>query len=646
MPIDSSLLAPYQDPIAAQTRGFNYADQIAQSASKYKAGSQYAAGDYSGAAATQAQAGDIPQAQQTQQFAQQTAAKGQAYIAQALPVFAKIAEAHANDPDKGAAALGDAFDHIAPEAQALTGANPQSLAAFRQSLVSDPRGTLARLQAQVPTEYKTAGDTLYQFRNGVNTGQFEGAKFIPFTAGGGIAQVGGGTGGAPAPAGGLQQPGVAAPVAPGGSSPAPSGQLIAAADPNAMHAVESGGNPNAVSPRGAMGVSQVMPATASDPGYGVAPARDNSPAELQRVGDQTLAAYTQHYGNPTLGHIAYNWGPGNTDKWLAAGGKFSQLPSETQDYLGRIAVAQAVPQQGGQQQPQSGQQPGQPNVQILRQPQPVWHPPTPEELKQYPGAVAMNVNGEPKYPPASQVAANMTTDQLQPFVDNLKAGGALPTSLARNPAAYAKVLQIARDQGVSMQDVLANQGTRKATQATFQQVSTRYAMVQTQEQAFNNSLALAQQKIQALGNQAGGKFLLNFKNYLKTGVIGDPATGAAINAVDTAMNEYAKIIEGSTGAGGSSVSARADAQNMLSAADNLPAFMEKVGVLKADAGYKIGALKDQYDTLQGALHSIGEGKPQAAPSNDGTPTVSSPAAALKLAPGTKFRTPDGRVKIR
>lgn len=644
------------DPVAAQAQAYSYADKVRQNAAGYQAGAQYAKGDLTGAAQTQAQAGDIPQAQATQQYSQQTAAKGQAYIAQALPVFQKIAEVHANDPDKGAAALSAAFDHIAPEAQAVTGATPQALAAFKNALVSDPTGTISRLQAQVPTEFKSVGDDLITFKNGQPLNRYTGTKTATAGPGQTVIQYGGSQqpmgqsspqAATDAPAG---PPSVAAPAA---AAPATqSASLIPAVDTGAMHAVESRGNPNAVSPVGAMGVSQVMPATAADPGFGVAPAKDNSPAELQRVGDQTLAAYTAHYGNPVLGHIAYNMGPGATDKWLAAGGDFANLPAQTQTYLGRIAVAQAVPQRGSGQQPGPQAQPQQPGPQgangarVLYQGAPPFRAPTPDELKQYPGATQINsATGEVKYPPASQVAANMTADQLQPFVDNLKAGGALPQSLARNPAAYAKVLQLAGAQGVSMQDVLANQGNRKATQQTFQQVSNRYAMVQTQEQAFNNSLALAQQKIQALGNNGGGKFALAFKNYLQTGIAGDPATGAAINAVDTAMNEYAKIIEGSTGQGGSSVAARQDANQMLSAADNLPSFLEKVGVLKADAGYKIGALRDQYNTLSGALHSIGEGAP--AQSDAGNiPTINTPAEALKLAPGTKFRTPDGRVKIR
>jgi hypothetical protein len=106
--------------------------------------------------------------------------------------------------------------------------------------------------------------------------------------------------------------------------------------------VESGGDPNAVSPKGARGVMQVMPNTQKDPGFGVAAAKDDSPAELQRVGEDYYAAMQKKYGNDTLAAIAYNMGPGATDDWLSKGGDFNKLPAETQSYIGKVYTANAL----------------------------------------------------------------------------------------------------------------------------------------------------------------------------------------------------------------------------------------------------------------------------------------------------------------
>jgi hypothetical protein len=86
------------------------------------------------------------------------------------------------------------------------------------------------------------------------------------------------------------------------------------------------------SPKGAMGEMQVMPGTARDPGFGIRPAREGDADDLARVGREYFAKMLERYGDPKLAAIAYNWGPGNADKWLMAGADPSRLPEETRRY--------------------------------------------------------------------------------------------------------------------------------------------------------------------------------------------------------------------------------------------------------------------------------------------------------------------------
>lgn len=108
----------------------------------------------------------------------------------------------------------------------------------------------------------------------------------------------------------------------------------------AVEFVESRGDVNAVSPKGAVGPMQTMPETLRDPGYGVRPAKDGSVAELRRVGEEYLDAMTGKYGMKG-GLAAYNWGPGNWEAALKrAGGDvekaLASAPAETRAYVPKV----------------------------------------------------------------------------------------------------------------------------------------------------------------------------------------------------------------------------------------------------------------------------------------------------------------------
>lgn len=85
---------------------------------------------------------------------------------------------------------------------------------------------------------------------------------------------------------------------------------------------ESGFNPNARSPAGAIGIAQIMPGTAR--GWGVDP---TNPDAALRAAARNMAKYVKQFGSIKNALIAYNAGPG------AVG---HGLPAETQNYLQTI----------------------------------------------------------------------------------------------------------------------------------------------------------------------------------------------------------------------------------------------------------------------------------------------------------------------
>jgi|HubBroStandDraft_4_1064222.scaffolds.fasta_scaffold31513_2 hypothetical protein len=114
--------------------------------------------------------------------------------------------------------------------------------------------------------------------------------------------------------------------------------------------MESNGNPAAIGPNvpgqgTAKGSMQVMDATNLDPGYGVTPAKDDSPEERARVGHDYALALLAHYADPTKALAAYNDGPGNVDSAVASAGPnwLAQMPPQTKAYVahGTQLLAQA-----------------------------------------------------------------------------------------------------------------------------------------------------------------------------------------------------------------------------------------------------------------------------------------------------------------
>ena len=93
------------------------------------------------------------------------------------------------------------------------------------------------------------------------------------------------------------------------------------------------------SSKGARGITQVMPATGRNPGYGVSPLANDSKEEYLRFGRDYFAAMLKEFDGDTQKALAaYNAGPGAVKNAVASHGAnwLSAMPGETQAYVPSI----------------------------------------------------------------------------------------------------------------------------------------------------------------------------------------------------------------------------------------------------------------------------------------------------------------------
>ena len=105
----------------------------------------------------------------------------------------------------------------------------------------------------------------------------------------------------------------------------------------AVEGAESGGNVNAVSPKGARGPMQILPSTFNEWAgkLGISNPDINNPEQNRMVGDAYLSWLSDKYGGNTARALAgYNWGPDNANKpdWI------EKMKPETKSYLGNVLV--------------------------------------------------------------------------------------------------------------------------------------------------------------------------------------------------------------------------------------------------------------------------------------------------------------------
>lgn len=125
---------------------------------------------------------------------------------------------------------------------------------------------------------------------------------------------------------------------PGGFDPFAAASVLPPGVMPSLIAVESSGNPNAVSSKGAAGLTQLMPGTARE--VGVSDVFD--PAQNVAGGRAYLEKMMGQFGNLDDALAGYVWGPGNMRLWVASGRDPARMPQQVRDYIAKVKSGMAT----------------------------------------------------------------------------------------------------------------------------------------------------------------------------------------------------------------------------------------------------------------------------------------------------------------
>lgn len=373
---------------------------------------------------------------------------------------------------------------------------------------------------------------------------------------------------------------------------------------DAVRQVESGGNPNAVSPKGAEGAFQLVPATASSVGV----VNPFDPQQAQAGATTLLNQLHQRFGNNTQAIIAaYNAGQPRVAAALArSAGVPSMIPGVT-TLPQAMAMQSAKPAAASK--PDVIQQRSQEFDELAKATDANYGP----EYKQ----AYMETGSMPTLnPEASYNAAwkYLLTGQQQRLYGS---SGAADMTMVQNMAA-----KIAKENGISPGDMESQAGREKALNASLVNIQKQGDVMDRQMAAMHNNMAVVNHYLSLVGN-GNYKDVNALRNAIKLRM-GNTSLAGFNTALNSVATDYGKIMSGSTGATGASDTELRQARELMDPSMSPAQIGSVFDALDRDTQGQVSAASMKEKTLTGLL---GKFEPDASTSINGGATAGAGAQA-------------------
>lgn len=181
-------------------------------------------------------------------------------------------------------------------------------------------------------------------------------------------------------------------------------------------------------------------------------------------------------------------------------------------------------------------------------------------------------------------------------------------AVAQRAQIMNKVADIAKQAGVSPQELSTTAGRNKALQSSLTNLQKQSDVMQKSEQGFQNNLDQALQlsdELDRTGSPVLNKWLLGGR-----AALGDPKVAAFDAAINAASVDYARIMSGQTGAGGTPISTAEEAKQLLRKELSNQSLQAVAEVLHKDIMGQQSAVDQQRQTILGAMQAFGHSSPE------------------------------------
>lgn len=231
---------------------------------------------------------------------------------------------------------------------------------------------------------------------------------------------------------------------------------------------------------------------------------------------------------------------------------------------------------------------------------------------------------------ASGTGQGLTQDAVDNAAWSYIGSGKLPPigrgkeGVAQRTAIMNHAAKIAKQAGISPAELQTVPGRNKALQASLTNLQKTSDVMEKSEQGFLNNTQVAMDlssKVDRTGSPVVNKWILGGR-----AAMGDPDVAALDTAINAMAVDYARIMSGATGAGGTPISTAEEAKSLIKKELSHKSLQAVVAVLENDIRGQQQAVHAQRGKILGAMQALHDSSAPSEPTPQQAPATSRPRA--------------------